>query len=100
MIFKLRPLDCKCNAYVYKSKDAKKITKNLAQCRECMKYRNGNPVTIVFLPTPVLTGLEFKHLLKTGSEPRARCFPSWNPLLVLSSRVHGWLVRFIRTAFL
>lgn len=30
IIFKFRPLGCKCNAYVYKSKDAKKISKNLA----------------------------------------------------------------------
>jgi len=67
---------------------------------ECIKYRNGNPVTVVFLPTPVLTGLEFKHLFKTSSELDARCFQSWNLLLILSSKVHGYLVWFIRTAFL
>lgn len=30
IFFKLRPSGCKCNAYGYKSKDAKKISKNLA----------------------------------------------------------------------
>lgn len=67
---------------------------------EYIKYKNGNSVTMVFLPALSLTSLEFQHLFKTSFKLDVRCFQSWNFLLILSSEVHGYLVQFIQTAFL
>lgn len=76
------------------------ISKNLNSWLEHIKHRHRNPRTAMVPPALVLAGLELKLLFKTSSKLDTRCFQSWNSLLIVSSRVHGYLVQSSRTAFL
>nr|XP_008535233.1 PREDICTED: uncharacterized protein LOC103562067 isoform X2 [Equus przewalskii] len=64
------------------------------------KYRNGNPVTVIFLPAFVLTSLEFRHLIQDKFQTRCKVLSELE-LSAYSKQRSSWLFHtFIRTAFL